>query len=418
MPMKLDPTVLHKIQKLSHEHYPHLQALRCKLHQYPELSGEESWTAALLSEELRDLNLQIRTDVAGHGLIVDLVTDVTKPTVTLRVDMDALPIDETNTVPYRSKVPGVSHACGHDVHSAVGVGVAMVLKHLGNSVPGNVRIIFQPEEEEITGALKMIEEGALENPQPAAILGCHVAPIPVGQVAWTDGLFLAGFDHYLGTILPPEGMKLPVEQLDALAEQCCQAVESLNQWHLPETWEDMQVFWKKMREGPQDLQSFIIYDASTDEEDPASWHGQFAVGVKAADQDRRQFARQHIIDTINPICRAAGSEVLLDLWGSMPDMVNNSLLVRSTLPSLAEAISPENAIRLKAAFPFNCEDFAYYTQIIPGAMYWLGGADPSRGKFAMLHTSDFDVDERCLVTGTIAMTTLLLESLNNQFMEN
>jgi len=418
MPMKINPAILHKIQQLAHENFPHLQELRRTLHHFPELSGEESWTSAVLSEELRDLGLLVRTDVAGHGLIADLITDQSKPTVALRVDMDALPIDETNEVPYRSKVYGVSHACGHDVHSAVGIGVAKVLKHLGNSLPGNVRIIFQPEEEEITGALKMIESSALENPTPEAIFGCHVAPIPVGQVAWTDGLFLAGFDHYLSTIMPPEDLSLPNHQLEMLAEQCCQAVEKLNQWHLPETWNDMQAFWKIMQEGPQDLRQFTIYDASTDEEDPASWHGQFAVGVKAADQERRDFARHHIIDTIKPICRTAGCDVLLDRWGSMPDMVNNSPLVRTSLPALTMAIGAENTIQLRAAFPFNCEDFTYYTQVISGAMYWLGGADPTSGKYAMLHTPDFDVDEHCLITGTIAMTTLLLETLCSLSMEN
>jgi hypothetical protein len=230
-------------------------------------------------------------------------------------------------------------------------------------------------------------------------------------VAWTDGLFLAGFDHYLSTILPPQTIHLPNDRLDTLAEGCCKAIERLNRWHLPETWEEMQDFWTLLREGPQDLQSFIIYDASTDEEDPDSWHGQFAVGIKAADQENREVARQHVMDAINPICTAADSGVLLDLWGSMPDMVNNKQLVQSTLPALAKAIGAENTIQFNAAFPFNCEDFAYYTEHIPGAMYWLGGANPAQGKYAMLHTPDFDVDERCLVTGTIALTALILETL-------
>ena len=409
--MNIDPIILEKVQQLTKELYPNLQELRRKLHKHPELSGQESWTAAFLAENLQAIDLQVRTGFSGNGLIADLVTDPSKPTVALRVDIDALPIHEINNVPYRSEVPGVMHACGHDVHSAIGVGVATALKHLEEMLPGNVRIIFQPEEEEVTGALSMIHAGALENPTPKAIFGCHIAPIPAGQIAWSEGLFLAGFDHYLGTVLPQEGVNLPLDHLDAIAEQCCQAILSLNEWHLPNTWEEMETFWGKMREGPSHLQNFIIYDASTDEEDPSSWYGEFGIGVKAANQALRQSALEHITTKLNPLCQAARCDYQLTQWGSMPDMINHPKLVRSSLPALVEAVGVQNAIHLKAAFPFNCEDFAYYTEVIPGAMYWLGGADPTKGKYAMLHTPDFDVDEHCLITGTIAMTTLIMETL-------
>jgi len=409
--MNIDPIILEKVQQLTKELYPNLQELRRKLHKHPELSGQESWTAAFLAGKLKDLDLQVRTGFSGNGLIADLVTDPSKPTVALRVDMDALPIHEINDVPYRSEVPGVMHACGHDVHSAIGVGAATVLKHLEGMLPGNVRIIFQPEEEEVTGALSMIHAGALENPTPKAIFGCHIAPIPAGQIAWSDGLFLAGFDHYLGTVLPQEGVNLPLDHLDAVAEKCCQVILSLNEWHLPNTWKEMETFWGKMREGLSHLQNFVIYDASTDEEDPSSWHGEFGVGVKAANQALRQLALERIKTKLNPLCQAARCDYQLTLWGGMPDMINHPQLVRSSLPALVEAVGVHNSIHLKAAFPFNCEDFAFYTEVIPGAMYWLGGADPAKGKYAMLHSPNFDVDERCLETGTIAMTILLLETL-------
>ena len=409
--MNLNPVILQKVQQLTEEQYPILQGLRRKLHQHPELSGQEYWTADLLAKKMRALGFFVRTTTAGNGLIADLVTDASRPTVALRVDMDALPIHEINDVPYRSVVPGVSHACGHDVHSTIGVGTGAVLKHLEEVLPGNVRIIFQPEEEEITGALSMIHEGALKNPTPKAIFGCHVAPIPVGLIAWSDGLFLAGFDHYLGTVLPQEGWDIPFDRLDTVAQQCCQAILSLNEWHLPNTWDEMETFWGKMREGPPHLQQFTVFDASTDEEDQSAWFGQFGVGVKAANQELRKLALDRINEKLNPLCRAAMCDYRLSKCGSMPDMVNHQHLVHSTLPALTEAIGLHNTIQLKAAFPFNCEDFAYYIETIPGAMYWLGGADPSRGKYAMLHTPDFDVNERCLVTGTIAMTIMLMETL-------
>lgn len=190
-------------------HYT-LVEIRRYLHRHPELSGEEDWTAWYIVNRLKDFPLDINTGVGGHGIVADLVTDPDKPTVALRVDMDALPIHEVNAVPYRSQVPGVMHACGHDVHSAIGIGTAAILSHMASDLPGNVRFIFQPEEEQVTGALCMIQSGALAHPLPAAIWGLHVAPLSVGQVAWTDGLFLAGFDHYLVTLSPQEGYPLTV----------------------------------------------------------------------------------------------------------------------------------------------------------------------------------------------------------------
>ena len=412
--MKLNRSLLFKIKTLAAEYADDLRQIRRELHQHPELSGRESWTAGFLAEKLDLLGLNVQTNMGGHGLVADLVVHPAKPTTALRLDMDALPIHEINQVPYRSQTPGVMHACGHDIHSAVGVGTAAVLTELAEFLSGNVRFIFQPEEEEITGALRMIRAGALSNPAPDAIFGLHVAPIPVGQIAWTDDLFLAGFDHYLATIEPHGGEKMPPEHLDAIALRCCQVIQGFNQWELPKDWESMQSFWQAMHSGSQDLQHFIIYDASTSEDDSSTWHGQFGLGIKAADQHLRRAAAGRVKATLNTVTRAAQTRYHLEPMGSMPDMRNHSGLVHTALSALIKAVEPHNLIELKAAFPFNCEDFAFYTKHIPGAMFWLGAANPAENKFAMLHTPDFDVDERCLEVGTAAMAAVLLSSLEKK----
>jgi len=122
-------------------------------------------------------------------------------------------------------------------------------------------------------------------------------------------------------------------------------------------------------------------------------------------------AIKQIRTVLNKICRTAQTGVSFELIDTMQDMRNHPNLVRSTLSALQAALGVDNTIQLKAAFPFNCEDFAYYTKQLPGAMYWLGAADPDTHKYAMLHTPDFDVDENCLKTGTTAMAVLLQESL-------
>lgn len=409
-PMNLQTRTIKSIRQHAADQFPILRQIRRDLHQHPELSGEESWTADYLAEILERLGLDVRTGVGRHGILAELITNPLKPTVALRVDMDALPIHEKNDVPYRSIIPGQMHACGHDVHSAIGIGTAAVCALMAETLQGNIRFIFQPEEEEITGALRMIREGVLDNPVPRAIFGLHVAPIPSGMVAWTDDLFLAGFDHFLCTITPKEGVNIPFHHLDAIAKRCSQKIRGFNQWHLPETWEDMQSFWLKMREGPQELRQFIIYDATLNEEEPMDWHGQFGIGIKAANRHLRRTAVGRIKATLKTICQMTQTNYRLEHVGAMIDMRNDFHLVQSTRPALSRQIGSENTIQLQAAFPFNCEDFAYYTKHIPGAMYWLGAADPDRKKFAMLHTPDFDVDERCMITGTMAMTALLFSA--------
>jgi len=409
--MRIDYHLIKNIQEESSRSFEYLRKIHRDLHAHPELSGQESWTADYIENSLKDLDVEIKKNVGGHGLVADLVTDPNKPTIALRVDMDALPIQETSNVPYRSRFPGVMHACGHDVHTAIGIGTARILKKYLDKIPGNIRLIFQPEEEQITGAKRMIREGVLEGPTPKAIFGLHVAPLPVGQLAWTDGLFLSGFDHYLATLVPNENSLISNDHLDAAAQRCCSAIQQLNQWYLPETWEEMQKFWELLKDPPKSLRNFIVYDASVNEEDRDSWHGEFGIGVKAATPHLRRSALGRIRARIIRICRLGKLNYHIESMGSMIDMRNDSKLVQLTSPALKAAIGEENLLHLKAAFPFNCEDFAYYTKIIPGAMAWLGAGNPNKEKYALLHTPDFDVDESCLVTGSTTMVVLLIEAL-------
>ncbi len=409
--MHIDNRLVKLIQKESTNSFNFLRQIRRDLHAHPELSGEESWTANYIADILEGLNIEVKRDVSGHGLVADLITNPSKNTVALRVDMDALPIQEVNKTVYRSKIPGVMHACGHDVHSTIGIGTLSILTKLSENLPGNIRVIFQPEEEQITGAKRMIKAGVLRDPTPSAIFGLHVAPLLVGQIAWTDGLFLAGFDHYLASLVPNENKSLSNAQLDAVAQRCCEAILEVNQWHLPETWEEMQSLWGLLQDPPESLRNFIIYDASLDEENQNSWHGEFGIGVKAANLQLRRTALERIQATINRICRLSNVKYHIEPMGSMIDMCNDPHLVHSTLSALMKVVGKNNLVHLEAAFPFNCEDFAYYTKEVPGAMAWLGAANPGEEKFALLHTPDFDVDETCLITGTTVMATLLIEAL-------
>ena len=410
MPMILNAELAQTLHRQATAIYDDLRQIRRHLHQFPELSGEEAQTAAYLTDKLQGLGLKFKTNLGGHGFTADLISDSCKDTVAFRVDMDALPIQEENDVPYRSQIPGVMHACGHDVHSTIGVGVARLLAANRDTLPVNIRFIFQPEEEQITGAVNMIHAGALKNPVPKAIWGLHVAPFQSGKILWTDDLFLSGFEHYLVILSPKKDNYPSGEVLEEVANNCCEAILALNRWALPQTWDEMQSFWQTMVIGPHDLKEFIIYDASTNQEDPDLWAGQFGIGIKAATPILYRRAMTQIRTILDTICKKISVNYRLLPMGSMEAVRNDPSLMNATLPPLKTAIGEENTIKLSAAFPFNCEDFAHYTKYTPGAMVWLGAADPAAGKYAMLHTPNFDVDETCLLTGTVAMASILLGS--------
>ncbi|MGH9631960.1 MAG: M20 metallopeptidase family protein [Bryobacteraceae bacterium] len=177
--------------------------MRRDFHMYPELSNREERTSSVIAAKLRELGFtDIRTGVAKHGIVAVLKGGKPGGVVAVRADMDALPVTETIDLPYKSKNPGVKHACGHDVHMAVQLGVAEVLSKLKAEIPGTVKFIFQPAEEgpppgEPGGAKLMIKEGVLENPRPQAIFGLHSGPeFRAGTVGYTLGAFLASSDTF------------------------------------------------------------------------------------------------------------------------------------------------------------------------------------------------------------------------------
>ncbi|MFH1567418.1 MAG: M20 family metallopeptidase, partial [Gemmatimonadota bacterium] len=177
---------------------PHLTELRHDLHQHPELSYEEERTAARICRELGAVpGLQVRSGVAGTGVVATLGADRPGPGVALRADMDALSMEERTGAPWASKVPGRMHACGHDGHVTCLVGAAQVLAGMADRLEGPVKFLFQPAEEGGAGGRRMCEEGVLEDPPVAAIFGLHGWPaLPQGEVGIRPGAFLASADRF------------------------------------------------------------------------------------------------------------------------------------------------------------------------------------------------------------------------------
>lgn len=409
--MPIDPALLPRIIELSQQLEPELVCLRRGLHQQPELSGQEEQTANTLINSLQASNVQIERCLSGFGFAALVHGKNPGRVAALRVDIDALPIQETNQHAFVSKQPGVMHACGHDVHSTIGVGVAKVLASLRDQFDGTALIIFQAEEEEISGALKIIRSGLLDHPKPEALFGLHVCPLPAGEIGWREGLFLSGFEHYLVKL---RDMHRPSDlaRLELVAEYCCEAINALNTLHLPQDEQEEAAIWQGMLDGRPELQDFIVYAASTAEDDEPEYRGQLGLGIKAASRALRRAAKNTLKETISEICNAQQVKYSMREMGSMPDVINDKQLVSNSLPALRAVIGEENLLEIKAGYPFNCEDFAFYLKHLPGAMLWLGAANPERGMHARLHTPNFDADECCISVGVRAMSAVLLDVLS------
>lgn len=385
---------------------PTLVAERRDFHEHPELSNREVRTAKVVAERLRALGLEVRTGVAGNGVVALLKGGKPGPVVAYRADMDALPILETHDVPYKSLNPGVMHACGHDAHTTIGLGVAAVLAGMRERIPGTVKFLFQPAEEgapdgEEGGAALMIKEGALEHPAPAAIFGLHVTnAYPVGTLALISGPMLASVDTWSATIhgKMSHGGAAPHKGIDAI-EVAAQAIEAL----------------QTIRSRRVDPLEPLVLSVGT-------IHGGVRENViadkvvmtgtlRTLSPDVRAQAKALMQTLLDGVARTNGAtaELAFEPNAAYPATVNDPALVAATQPTLRRLLGPRLVTDARPVM--GAEDFSFYQQRIPGAYLWLGVTNAARGITAGVHTADFDLDEDALVVGVRTMSGVLLDYL-------
>jgi amidohydrolase len=382
-----------------------LVARRRDIHQHPELSNREERTARIVAEDLRALGIQaVKTGVARHGVVAVIEGALPGPVVAIRADMDALPIEEGREVPYRSRNRGVMHACGHDVHTTVQLGVAEVLMKLRGRLRGSVKLIFQPAEEgppdgEEGGAGLMVKEGVLDAPRPRAIFGLHVAPdVEVGKIAFASGPAMASSDRFIATV---EGKMShgawPEEGIDAVvvAAECITALQTIRSRRI-DTREPVVVTVGKVNGGNR--HNIIAPEVTLDGT------------VRALDESVRLRVKDLLKGILERTASAHGAKVKLDYRDGNPITFNDPPLVEETLPSIRRVMGDANVVTRRPVM--GAEDFAAYQKVIPGFYYWLGVRNESKGISAMVHTPAFDVDEECLVIGVKVMATVVLDHLD------
>ncbi len=370
--------------------------LRHDLHRRPEPSGAEVRTAETVASRLRGLGLQVATGVGGNGVVALLQGGRPGPVVAYRADMDAVRTDLPDPAPFRSETPGVRHVCGHDVHVAVALGVAEALVAVRERLPGSVKFIFQPAEENVQGARAMLEAGVLENPRPAAIFAVHTAPLPVGTVSCATGIALPGFD--LATVrLTGTG------DLAAAARTLSQNITALNTVPPP----DMVA-----RAGNQNLEP--IRDFVFPEVDPGAMRGDAWVMeayVRASSESNYARAKRAIKDAV---ARANADGVRAELEYQdrrLPDVLNDAGLAQRAAESIRRVLGPERTMVYEGAVPYFGEDFAFFQKQVPGVLFFLGVSNPEKGIVGLPHAPFYQADDGAIQVGARAMAGVLTEVL-------
>ncbi len=383
-----------------------LIAQRRDFHMNPELSNREERTGRVIAEKLKALGLEdIRTGVSRYGVVAMLKGAKPGPVVAIRSDMDALPVEETLDVPYKSKNKGVKHACGHDVHMAVALGTAELLSQMRSQIAGSVKFIFQPAEEgapegEESGAVQMIKEGALDNPRPQVIFALHDTPqVKVGQIGYVPGAMLASSDSFSIRII---GKKVhaawPHQGIDPIvvAAETIAALQTIRSRRIDPV-ETMVLTIGSIHGGNR--QNIIA--------DEVRMEGT----VRTHSEQVRERVRTLMREILSGVAVSHGAAAELT-WStkSNPPTVNDKAEVEAALPALRRSVGAANVIQTPPVM--GAEDYTYFLKAIPGFMFWLGVGNPEKGMTAMLHTTDFDADEDALPIGVKTMSNLVLDYLD------
>ena len=363
--------------------YDRLVALRRELHRYPELSRQESRTAAVISRFLHDLGIRHRTNIAGHGVVADIPGDSGVPCVVLRADMDALPIQEETGLAFASVHGGVMHACGHDGHTTMLLGAAALLLQ-ENDLPAPVRLIFQPAEEQGTGAIAMIKEGVLAG--AGLIFGGHLdRHYRPGTIVVSEGPVNASSDNFAIEIIGQgaHGAR-PHESIDAVV------VGSLMIMAL------QTIVSREVDPARPSVVSVGQFHAGTA---PNVIAGQAKLEgtVRAQDPAVRRQLLNSVRRIAESIAQLHGAKIHVMVTEGTPPLVNDAVTAVLARRAAIETVGETNVLPLKTA-NMGAEDFSYYLEKIPGAYVRFGSQVPGREGYPA-HSSKFDFDEEALAVG-------------------
>jgi hippurate hydrolase len=388
--------MLEKIKQLAKNYAPEFIDVRHHLHANPELSYEEYKTSAFIQQKLTDWGIpfEIKAVTGVVGLIKGKNPD--KKVVALRADMDALPILEENQVSYKSTIPGIMHACGHDVHTTCLLGAAKILHETKENWEGTIKLIFQPgEEKNPGGASLLIKEGVLENPAPEKIFALHVHPgMQVGTFSFRGGMVMASADEIYITIKCKGG--------HAAAPQFT-ADSILIASHLVISLQQI-VSRNNNPFNPTVLSITAVNGGNTTNVIPSEV--KMMGTLRAMNEEWRFKAHELIIRQTKELVTAMGAEADVRIDVGYPFVFNDEKLTLQAKALAVDFAGVENVFETELRM--GAEDFAYYSHKIPGCFFRLGAGNKEKNIVSNVHTSTFNIDESAIENGIGMMAWLAI----------
>ncbi len=394
-------SLLEKIKALSNSIAEETVANRHHLHMHPELSFQETATQAYVEKQLNAWGIP-NSRLANTG-VVGIIEGKNpgKKVVALRADMDALPITETNDVPYKSTNPGVMHACGHDVHTSSLLGTAHILQQVKDDFEGTIKLIFQPAEEKAPGGASiMIKEGVLENPKPISIFGQHVATnVPVGKIGFREGMYMASTDELYIKVIGKGGHgAMPDACIDpiVIASHIIVAMQQIISRNKNPKFPSVLTFGKIEGLGATNVIPDEVNIAGT---------------FRAMDETWRAEGLAKMKKLAEGIAEAMGGEAIFDVLKGYPFLQNDPELTRKAKTAAIAYMGEDNVVDLDLWMAG--EDFAFYTHHVDACFYRLGIRNEAKGITNGVHTPNFDIDEDALAIGPGLMAWLAVNELDS-----
>lgn len=391
--MNLDELIKEKSERYAEE----IISIRRHIHSDAELSLKEYNTSNYIKEKLNFMSIDIIPNISGTSLVGLIKGGKNGPTIALRADLDALPIEEKNSIEYKSRNKGVMHACGHDGHVAMLLGTAMVLNSMKEELAGNVKLIFQSAEEQFGGAKTLMEDGCMDNPKVDRIYALHLWPdLPKGTIGIKEGCIMASNDKFEISIKGKTAHgAMPHLGKDALTTGI-QIVNSLYNINSREI-NPLEPFVLTVGRFESGIDYNIVPSSTV-----------IKGTVRTIKEVTRDYVEKRLCNTVKMICNLNEVEAKVDYIRQYPPTINNEEAVKELLKALALINKSKDTVLLKEPY-MTAEDFAYYLNEAKGAMIFLGTKDEIYNH--PLHHEEFNFDESVLMEGVILMSTMALSFL-------
>ncbi|MCR9227108.1 MAG: amidohydrolase [Flavobacteriaceae bacterium] len=396
-----------EIQQRTEQIFDSLVKIRRDFHMYPEVGGEEKRTSTKIAEYLRELGLEVKTGIGGYGVVGILKGAKPGKKIAWRADIDAMPSKAPDVVDFTSKHEGVRHICGHDVHAAVALGIANVLVQQKEQLEGTVYFVFQPSEENVKGALEMIDDGLFDIIEPEEMYAMHVTPFPAGTIAAKPEEMFADYKRI--DLLFNKNVNR--EELFKFGKQALLSLENID----PDS-----KFWNMQNMGDPQMgiaSANTIYTNFTTVDKNNFSIKEITEGVRISgyfsfsDKKQRDASiaalKKKIVDS-----KYAKDFNAAELVKVFPTLDNNERLVNETLKQLTDIYGEDSVLRMYGVVADGrSDDFAFFQPKAPSVYFFMGGSNYEKGIIAQTHSPDFAVDEGCIKTGVNFFSSLIVERL-------